>query len=221
MVVELALAPKGWLILQDDYSFDLFISYKRDRRIAHWMNRVVEILGYHLEQHYTLCRPRLFFDVNSIEDGSLWPDEIRGALKCSRCMLSFWSADYFYGSEWCISEWQSFVERERLTGLKPGRLILPVIRNDGDSLPESIKLYQARNLSEFTRTVGAFWETQKAVEFEGHLAEIAVRLAERMSSAPPFDPEFPVISAAPLPRPSFTPTMSRGPRNLQGGIDVL
>ena len=135
-------------------------------------------------------------------------------------MLSFWSADYFYGSDWCMSEWQSFVERERIMGLKPGCLIFPVIRNDGESLPDSIKLYQARNLSNFTRTVGAFWETPKAVEFEEQLHDIAVRLASRMTSAPPFDPKFPIVPTAPLARPTFMPTMTPGPRNPAGGSDV-
>jgi hypothetical protein len=209
-------SPHDSDMVKRDYDFELFVSYKRDRRIGGWMSKVVDILGYHLEQHFTICKPRIFFDVNSIEEGSLWPEELQQAVMGSRCMLCFWSADYFYGSDWCISEWRSFVEREGTLNLKPGSLIYPVIRNDGQSLPDNVKLYQANNLSDYARTVEAFWATPKAAELEDHLERIAVKLAARMNAAPSFDANFPIVKAKPLARPVFLPRLGGLPDDIRG-----
>jgi len=107
-----------------------------------------------LEQRLPDCMPvdhdtKIFVDLK-IETGSAWPDELRHALKTSRCILAVWSPEYFR-SEWCLAEWHTFREREKVANMISNSnsrgLIYPVKFADGDHFPQAAKDVQQRDLT--------------------------------------------------------------------------
>src|SRR5690348_6348724 len=72
-----------------------------------------------------------FFDVDEIDLGSPWKDELSRALRTSRVMLALCSPSYF-NSEYCGKEFQVFYERQRdyvrANNLQqPPNIILPIL----------------------------------------------------------------------------------------------
>jgi hypothetical protein len=185
-----------------DYVVDLFISYKRDPQIEYWMSRVVEIIDRELTNE--LGGPcTIFFDRASIPPGSNWKTTLQRGLQGSRCMMGFWSPSYFTASEWCVTEWQTFKAREVKLELPDGGLTLPVRRDKGP-LPVQFSAIQLPDLSSYSSTLPAFWDTGRALLLEDQLKLLIVHLANRITHAPEFD-EFPFLVAQPYPKPPYQP----------------
>src|ERR1035438_888841 len=109
-----------------DYQYDVFFSYRNHPLTSDWIARVVERLNFWLTEELGGQPARIFFDREGIRVGDRWPDTIREALKTSKCMVGLWSPSYFQ-SHWCVSEWRSFLARERLfAATEPRRLIAPI-----------------------------------------------------------------------------------------------
>ncbi|MCW5983062.1 MAG: toll/interleukin-1 receptor domain-containing protein [Bryobacteraceae bacterium] len=110
----------------------------------------------------------LFLDLDSIETGEHWPDRLRDALRTSRRMVCVWSPSYFQ-SAWCVSEWKSFLERERRLKMRPHGLIAPLKFHDGEQFPPEAKAVQWEDVSAYTATAPAFWTSSRAMELEDRL----------------------------------------------------
>ncbi len=133
------------------YEYDVFISYRREQPVRDWMQ-------YHfyplLKERLPDClpdKPRIFIDWE-IETGSHWPAALRKALKNSRCLVAVWSAEYFR-SAWCLAEWRSMQERERLSGMRseenPYGLVYAVKFGDGEYYPDEAKNTQYTDLEKW------------------------------------------------------------------------
>src|SRR5436309_15438351 len=112
-----------------DYEYDVFFSYKRQSLTLDWTKKVAEILQFWLTQELGGRYAKLFVDEDCIEVGDRWPEKLQQGLKLSRCMVCVWSPSYFQSS-WCVSEWKSFLERERRTRIGPHGLIAPLRFHD-------------------------------------------------------------------------------------------
>src|ERR1035438_6726392 len=99
------------------YRYDVFVSYKREdsnkRLVTPWLREVLDRIKYWLRQEMGGKKAYFFFDEESIEVGDNWPEMIRDALLSAKCLLPVWSPEYFQ-STWCVSEWKSFLTREKL-----------------------------------------------------------------------------------------------------------
>jgi hypothetical protein len=186
-----------------DYVIDVFVSYKRDPQGERWMNEVVKIIDRELSMALGgSCV--MFFDRASIPAGANWQTILRKAIQSSRCALAFWSPAYFTASEWCVTEWQSFKQREEALKLQDGWITYPVRRDIGPFPPEFGKI-QCPDLSSYCSTMPAFWKTKRAVLLEDELRRLINDLANRISQAPPFQPTFPFTPSKPFPRPAYQP----------------
>ena len=188
------------------YEWDVFFSYHYDKLIIGWISEVVSRLEFWLTQELAGAKSRIFFNRDSIEVGDIWPDSLRSALKTSRCMVSLWSPSYFQ-SRWCLTEWQSFPERERKLGLGAHGLIAPVRYHDGEYFPEEAAKVQWADFSNYTTTVSAFWASQRAVEFDQKLRVFAASVAVVVSRTPPFRADWPIVEQQP-----WTPGSTCRPR---------
>ena len=188
---------------ETDYQYDVFFSYSSDPLNAYWIGKVVERLKFWLTQELGAERPaRIFFDREGIRVGDRWPDAIRDALKTSKCMVGVWSPSYFQ-SQWCVSEWQSFLARERLlASTQPCRLIAPIKFHDGEHFPQEARDVQWEDFSNYTATESAFWATQPAVEFGRVLQRFAASVASLVRNAPDFQPDWPAVEAQPVAPPT-------------------
>ncbi len=189
-----------------DYAIDLFVSYKRDPQIEYWMSRVVSIIDRELSMALGgSCD--IFFDRSSIPPGSNWQTMLQNATQASRCVFGFWSPAYFTASEWCVTEWQSFKQREQFLGLQDGWITFPVRRDIGP-FPSQFSSIQCVDLSKHSSVLPAFWNTERALQLEDALRLLIGDLAERIKRAPPFQPAFPFTLAKPFPRPAYQPRFS-------------
>ena len=143
---------------------------------------------------------RLFIDEDRIETGDRWPEKLKDALRLSRCMVCVWSPSYFR-SNWCVSEWTSFRERERRLNLRSHGLIAPMKFHDGEHFPEEARNVQWTDVAPYTSSVPAFWTSQRAIELEDVLKVLARSVARMAGNAPPFEPDWPIIEAPALATP--------------------
>jgi TIR domain len=140
----------------------------------------------------------LFIDEDNIETGDRWPEKLREALKGSRCMVCLWSPSYFR-SNWCVSEWKSFLEREKRLKLISHGLILPLRFHDGEHFPEEARAIQWTDVAPYASTLPAFWASLRALELEDRLKEFVVAVAKILTKAPPFERDWPIVEARALP----------------------
>jgi hypothetical protein len=187
--------------LSADYEYDVFLSYKRHELTLNWTRKVASMLVLWLTEE--LNRPaRVFIDESSIQIGQKWPDEIKHALKHSRCIVCIWSPSYFQSS-WCVSEWKSFVDREKMGNPKPYTLIAPLRFHDGEHFPEEAKGVEWSDVTEYAFTMPAFWDSQRAIELEAKLKAFARSVANIVSQAPAFDGNWPIVERDGSPAPSI------------------
>lgn len=191
--------------MPDDYEYDVFLSYKRRQLTASWIEGFKDRLTYWLTQELGGREAKVFFDIESIEVGNPWPDKLREALKVSRCLVGMWTPDYFK-SRWCVSEWRSFLEREKQAGIPGVRLIAPIKCHDGEHFDSEAQSIQQFDLSQYWCTAPKnFWETVRGGEADDLLKQFARRLADIVQQAPLFNPAWEVVDADPEPPPASVP----------------
>jgi len=205
-----------------DYTYDVFVSYRKGRRIGtdgverlsaegQW---VQEVFLPELERWMEQSRPstRLWADTK-LRGGGRWPDDIRAALRGSRCMLAVWSAPYFE-SEWCRSEWHTMrarAERDRTLGRPVGTYVFPVGFWDGSAFDDEAKdTTESADLRPYSHLIGAEREVPCDTfrEFRKCMQVLCEELAAVIDATPPYDPdwpecEMPARSADPMPLASL------------------
>lgn len=182
-----------------DYEYDVFFSYKRHTLTLDWTVGVHSRLRYWIEQEVGGRTVKMFIDDQSIETGDRWPEKLKDALKLSKCMICVWSPAYFQ-SHWCVSEWESFRERERRLKMRSHGLIAPLRFHDGEHFPEAARAIQWTDVAPYSYTVSSFWTSHRAIEFEDVLKAFAAQVARMIQNAPPFEPDWPLVEAS-----GFTP----------------
>lgn len=196
------------------YRYDVFVSYKREASdhalVTPWLREVLIRIEFWLRQELGGQRVNFFFDEDSIEVGEDWPNAIQDALLSAKCLLPIWLPTYFHSS-WCLSEWKSFLLREKLiasTKQKSPKLIVPIKFCDGESFPEEAQRVQQLDLSRYTGTTSAFWSTQRADELDQRIKKFSPILARAVTNAPPYDPDWPIE----IGKPDGPPTGGGMPR---------
>jgi hypothetical protein len=195
--------------MNDDYEYDLFLSYKRAGDVPAWVtNHFYPVLRNALTDLLP-SPPRIFLDTEQ-EVGVRWPDNLARALQRSRYLLAVWTVPYFQ-SAWCMAEWKTIQRREQILGWgtqqNPLGLVYPVIFADGDNFPEEARIVQARrDLSRWAIPLPGFKETPTYIEFYQAMRDVAVTLAARLDDVPAWQPNWPVIRPKPnllgrLPQP--------------------
>jgi len=183
-----------------DYEHDVFFSYKRHDLTLDWTRRVHRQFQFWLTEELGGRKARLFVDEDCIEIGDNWPLTLRNALQVSRCMVCVWSPSYFQ-SNWCLSEWMSFREREKVVGLNSHGLIAPLRFHDGEHFPPEAQVVQWVDVAPFATTLPGFWETARALELEAALKGFAQDVAKMVRNAPAFRPDWPIVPTQGLPAP--------------------
>lgn len=174
------------------YRYDAFFSYKRASESNDWHKKVLDTLVHWLKQELRRDSVRIFIDTEDIRAGSRWRSQLVDSLRTSKCVVCIWSPLYFE-SRWCRSEWQSFVKRGQLYNRN---LVLPASYHDGQSFPSEARQTQCPDFSEYASTMGSFWDTKLAFEFETKLLKpFASDLARMIEDAPAFDENFPIVEA--------------------------
>lgn len=192
------------IMAKDDYEYDFFLSYSRRSPVREWVQNhfypvILECLDSELDE-----KPEIFVDWLQ-EGGVDWPNNLERALKRSRFLLPVFSPQYFR-SAWCMTEWRTFREREKLSNLSsvenPHGLVLPVKFSDGDHYHDEAKRTQfCCDLSAWRIPEPVFRESTEWIPFRQKLNWLAEQLARRIAKAPPWEADWPVIRSPPLGQP--------------------
>jgi len=178
------------------YRYDVFVSYNNEPPVGEWVhNHFVGKLERWLRGE-GVPNPKIFIDKKSIVTGAYWEKEILSALKDSRCLVAICSPSYFV-SKWCLSEFHTILERQKLIGLKPsgGRhpLIFPIRYSDGSWFPAEYQKIQFYDMESFNCPDPVFRKDVKYVRFDEAVKSLCVELVERVHKAPEWQDNWPVV----------------------------
>jgi hypothetical protein len=185
------------------YQIDVFISYRRNGTVQSWVRnhfapRLQQCLADNLDYE-----PEVFLD-EQVETGVHWPHRLANALRHTRILVPVWSAQYFR-SAWCLAEWRSMTERERLLGLctpeQPQGLIYPIVFADSENFPDEARQRQARDLREWNVPDLQYQQTEAWIELHRQIRAIAIELAHLLPQVPAWRPDWPLVH----PTPALTP----------------
>jgi hypothetical protein len=180
------------------YIYDVFVSYRHKQPVMDWVkNHFYPLLEQRLPDELPVeYKTKIFVDLDEIETGSDWPAKLRQALKGSRCILPVWSPEYFR-SDWCMAEWMTMLERQRLLGLgteqQPDGLIYPVVFADGEHFPPEARRAQYKDLRKWNIPHPVFRETTDYVEFDRQVQLLVNELAGMIRRAPEWR-DWPIIT---------------------------
>lgn len=182
--------------MAEDYLYDVFVSYRHKPPVLDWVrNHFYPLLDQWLPSAMPV-EPSIFIDWEEIEIGAAWPAKLRQALRQSRCILSIWSPEYFR-SEWCLAEWRTIQERERLmsfrTEQQPEGLVYPVVFSDGEHFPPETVGTELLDLRDWNTPHSVFKETAAYVEFDKQIQAMVKGLAKTIQRAPAWQ-DWPVIT---------------------------
>ncbi|MFC6093700.1 TIR domain-containing protein [Saccharothrix lopnurensis] len=178
-----------------DYKFDLFISYPRRGNVQEWlMNHFLRKLRDCLADQFAPT-PKIYVD-KEMPRAVEWPASLRHALWHSKIMIQLLSPQYF-ASKWCLAEWYSMLERERMLGLaspeKPQGLIYPILFSDSDNFPPEGKTRAWWSFKDFAYPDPAYQQTHEFVRFHREVNDLAVDLVALLQQVPPWRPDWPEV----------------------------
>lgn len=193
-----------------DYEYDVFISYRRAGGSFKWlMNnfhpRLVDCLADQLPHE-----PRVFL-ARQMERGVFWPQELEHALLHAKVLVSIYTPMYFQ-SAWCMAEWKTMREREKLLGLgTPERsrgLIYPILFSDSENFPEEARYRSWWDFKPWAMPDPVYQETKEWIGFHRQVEGVAIELARLLPRVPPWQPDWPVERPEPalpphVPLPRF------------------
>jgi hypothetical protein len=183
------------------YEFEVFLSYARSETEGQWVrNHFAQQLELRLND-VSRDRVRISWDVE-IESGVSWPDELKRRLRHSRLLVAVWSPQYFR-SRWCMAEWRSFREREAALGLfnaeRPRGLVYPIRYSDRAHFHVDAKRTQCRkDFSELNYPMPVFKKSERYLEFDDIVRQMAQELADRLEQCPEWQSNFPIVEPEPL-----------------------
>lgn len=177
------------------YSYDIFISYRRDDETRQWMaTHLVPLMNLHLGQ--ALHRKARIFVDDQLETGVFWPAELGRKLARSRVLVPLWAGDYL-ASKWCRAELNAMVARQKATSgaSTPRSLIVPFIIHDGETMPKSLRGTQLLRV-DTCFNVRMAKDSVRAEHLAAVIQESATGLSKAIKSAPKWDRAWLSTSAA-------------------------
>lgn len=190
------------------YKYDIFLSVKSDKTFDEWVaDTFMPLFESFVRQDIISECQRLplgsaggmYYYRKALAPGDPWPEELREAIQCSRLAIALCSPEYFY-SEWCLTEFYSFLERTRL---KKAKVLVPISIHNSSSFPADLKGIQRLELADYVIVGPGFKETKKYTLFQEELKTLSKNVARLVKEAPLFE-EWPIIAKQP---PGTTPTL--------------
>jgi len=172
------------------YKYEIFLSY---RRVNEWpvfvAGTFLPMLRHWLQEE--LDGPlQIFYDVERLETGSAWPQELANALAASKLMICLWSKQYF-SSDWCKAELSHMLARRKSVEAPAGPppLIIPAVIHDGQSIPSQLSDIQTFNLQDYSNP----WlghGTRKREELSDRMRILAEHVGHALTKVPEYDPHW-------------------------------
>lgn len=197
----------------DGYEYDVFVSYRSgflDRDgvtplpTRTWTR---EVFAHELRKWLAaeVGLGRVFVERDEIGPGARWPEDLANKLLRSKVLVAVLDATY-RGSEWCMSELRSMLQREESLGLSPraeDSLVIPVRFADGDFFPDEIRQRAPVDLHRYASLGAPLSGSERYLELVDEIRALCARVAGRIRNPPPWDAAWPVIRHTVSGRPPF------------------
>lgn len=171
----------GKLYFMNDYLFDIYISYTRDKEVISWLSdHFIPILKHKVK--YELRKEvNVFFDENYLGVSDQIDDKLKNYLTRSKTIIPLWTANYL-DSKYCSIELSYFLERMKLINKN---LLIPIIAHDGYILKSHFNNIIHLDISDCFNSRMSPYGTL-AERLAELLKKNARNIAECISYAPPF-----------------------------------
>nr|BFE53269.1 hypothetical protein GCM10017745_66960 [Saccharothrix mutabilis subsp. capreolus] len=192
------------------YEYDVFISYRREGvQLPAWLRTHFYPLLVESLDNSTDREVKIFFD-ERVPGGTSWPMVLRSALSRARILVAICSPKYFT-DEWCLAEWETMAQRERISGMVspevPLGLIYPVIFCDSETFPEFAHQRRLQDFRPWNVSFRQYDTTIEYIRFSREVERVSVELLQHIENAPEWRADWPVETPKPDP-----PGASRLPR---------
>ncbi|MCP2167244.1 TIR domain-containing protein [Goodfellowiella coeruleoviolacea] len=186
------------------YKFDIFISYSRYGSVQKWLlNHFLRKLKECLADQIAPA-PKVYVD-REMPRGVHWSSSLKHALRYSKIMLQLLTPHYFE-SPWCMAEWRSMQEREKMLGLAslslPQGLIYPILYSDSENFPLDGRMISWVDFKEFAHPDPPFQTTGMFVDFHREVTKLATDLVQLLKQVPEWQPDWPIVEE---PKPVLIP----------------
>ncbi|MGM1065382.1 toll/interleukin-1 receptor domain-containing protein [Saccharothrix sp. Mg75] len=177
------------------YKYDLFISYSRYGSVRKWLQN-------HFHQKLVECladqvapAPRVYVDW-TMPSAVDWPSNLQKALHRSKIMIQLLTPPYFE-SQWCVAEWRSMQEREKMLGLAGSDLtqglVYPILYSDSENFPMEGRTRSWRDFKKLAQPDLVFQESRKFNRFHREVNELARDLVQLLQQVPEWQPDWPIV----------------------------
>lgn len=181
---------------EDDYEYDVFISYAGGGAIAQWVCDVFRS-EFELWLRDEIKDVRVFFDKRDIPHGTEFPAVLQRAHQRSKVLVAVLSPAYFQ-SQWCMTELFSMLGRHDPSSDDPRSFVHPVAAQDCFNLGEiDPDLADLQNLRFEDHPTGTGRPTKR---FKNDIRQLAVAVADSIEYAPAWRSDFPIIERPPIER---------------------
>jgi hypothetical protein len=182
-----------------DYTYDIFISYKRHAETLAWIKKHFFPLLEHRVGLELGRDPVVYVHevAQQIPAGANWPIALANSLAGSRVLVMLWTKNYL-NSRWCTEELAHMLAREQATGRTGDGdafgLIVPVIIHDGQDFPETLGYIEKLEIQNFYNT-RMREDSELAEQLSEALGVHAPGVASAIESAPAWAAEWPEDAA--------------------------
>jgi len=182
--------------MADDYEYDVFLSAADESPVSEWVNNHFKGLLYQHLSNEMADSPKVFWYKEQVP-GVDWKKNLKKVLCRSRILVAILSPHYFR-SDWCMAEFHSVIEREKMLGLgeleRPEGLIYPVLFSDGDCFREIGRVKYWQDLREWRYPWPQFRDSAGYLEFDRAMRDVGKKLANQIAGVPPWRADFPVVT---------------------------
>jgi hypothetical protein len=189
------LTPASRVEVGLSYQYEVFLSYRRINEWPVFVEKVFLPMLKHWLQEELDGSLKIFYDVDRLETGEAWPQELAEALAASKLMICLWSRQYF-SSDWCKAELSHMLARRKslaAANVPPPPLIIPTVIHDGESIPQQLADIQRFNIQDYSSPWLADG-TQKKEELSDQIRRLARHAGHALMKVPEYDPTWPRLA---------------------------
>jgi len=175
------------MLKESKYKYDVFISYSRDKFVYQWVHQTfLPVFKLFFDESFSWS-PEIFIDVSEIKSGDSWPEKLKQAIACSKCMIAIWTPSYFR-SDYCKNECGAMLYREKMMGYRteknPNGLVFPINLYDGDFFPAIAQKVNWFLCHEYFRIARAFVDSGRYLIFQDEMANWIQDIVHAINNAP-------------------------------------
>ena len=180
-----------------DYKHDIFISYRNVTGVRDWVRRTFYNELVKKLSALLLNPPSIYLD-GHMKGGTWWASDIPEALRHSKIVVAVLVPAY-QQSPWCQTEMSWIEQREKLLGryqVAGQGLVIPIAYCKKEILPKSVLARKVFEFSKHAYTSDGFLRSERYLDFEDAMGDLAAEIADLLNRVPPWDPNWPQIDPA-------------------------